>query len=165
GTTYYFKAQAMDFTRNRSAASNEVSAKAGALTPDGFTAVVGNALVTTDDQGIERVVSGNIGGRMWRGQPLPDPTYGFWGPGAYIAVTDLEVYQIDDTTGFSTTDAVNWQDIPNFEISITLDQTAIVLVLMRISAYVLVDPGNSAKGFYRLVYNGSPVRAQAILGG
>src|SRR5690606_7039459 len=92
-------------------------------------------------------------------------TYGFWAPDGYIAVTDLEVYQIDDTTGFSTTDAVNWQDIPNFEISITLDQTAIVLVLMRISAHVLVEPGNSAKGFYRLVYNGSPVRGQAILGG
>src|SRR5690606_1704427 len=87
GNTYYFKAQAMDFARNRSAASNEVSAKAGALTPDGFTAVVGNALVTTDDGGAERVVVGDLSGRIWRGQPLPPGTYGQLLNNGYLRIT------------------------------------------------------------------------------
>src|SRR5690606_11899787 len=85
GDTYYFKAQSVDFARNRSVASNEVSAKAGALTPDGFTAVVGNALVTTDGGGTERVVVGDLSGRIWRGQPLPPGTYGLWTDNGYFS--------------------------------------------------------------------------------
>src|SRR5690606_39544755 len=62
GETYYFKAQSLDFARNRSAPSNEVSARAGSLTPDGITAGVGNALVTTDKTGAARVKTGYICG-------------------------------------------------------------------------------------------------------
>src|SRR5690606_899952 len=87
GDTYYFKAQAMDFARNRSAASNEVSARAGSLTPAGFTAVVGNALVTTDGGGAERVVVGDLSGRIWRGQPLPSGTYGQLLNNGYLLIT------------------------------------------------------------------------------
>src|SRR5690606_31034993 len=84
GTTYYFKAQTMDFARNRSAASNEVIAKAGALTPDGFTAVVGNALVTTDGDGNERIATGDVSGRPWGDDVLPPWTYGIWGDRAAL---------------------------------------------------------------------------------
>jgi len=78
GTTYYFKAQALDFARNRSLPSNEVSARAGSLTPDGFTAVVGNALVTTDGTQ-DRVAVGDVSGKPWGTSVLPTGTYGLWG--------------------------------------------------------------------------------------
>src|SRR5690606_2441015 len=78
GEMYYFRAQSMNFSRTRSAPSNEVSAKAGSLTPDGLTAVVGNALVTTDGTQ-DRVAVGDISGRPWGSGVLAHGTYGLWG--------------------------------------------------------------------------------------
>src|SRR5690606_16856189 len=84
GEMYYFRAQSMDFARNRSAPSNEVSAQAGQLTPDGRTVVMGNALVTTDGEGNERIATGDISGRPWGEDVLPPGTYGIWGDRAAL---------------------------------------------------------------------------------
>src|SRR5690606_7504382 len=111
GDTYYFKAQAMDFARNRSAASNEVSARAGSLTPDGFTAVVGNALVTTDNTGAVRVKTGDISGMPWGSSVLAPGTYGQWGDAAGVYLRGYtRLLQV--ASGFDE-DIVDLSGIPN----------------------------------------------------
>src|SRR5690606_11654078 len=114
------KADAIDVDELSAISADLGTVTAGLVqTPDGRAKFGEGALgsgkhgMLVSDGTQDRVAVGDLSGRIWRGQPLPPGTYGLWAPDGYIAVTDLEVYLIDDTTGFSTTDAVNWQDIPN----------------------------------------------------
>lgn len=93
GTTYYADAQYEDTSGNVSELwSAEKSAVAGKVNPgdldrftdDGRTGISGNAMVTTDSSGLERLVVGNVGGQMYAGNNLPPATYGLWGREAGI---------------------------------------------------------------------------------
>src|SRR5690606_37975172 len=77
------------------------------------------------------------------------------------AVSGAQIYQIDDETGVSTTAVVEYVNIPGFEITLTLEDEALVFVCMRVSAYVTHTTGRIAKGFYYLARNGVRLRGQA----
>jgi len=67
--------------------------------------VAGNAVVTVDGQFNERVVLGDLTGRIYQGQPLPPGTYGLWSNNVFIEGLQLDP-SIEDIDGAHNFDRV-----------------------------------------------------------
>src|SRR5690606_36979540 len=83
------------------------------------------------------------------------------------ALSSLEVIQVFDDTGASTTDYESYVDIPGFAHTFTLDSEAVAVIIMRISGFLYdntepLDEPQRLKGLYYLNLNGARVRGQAL---
>lgn len=80
------------------------------------------------------------------------------------AISNGSIYTINDTTGAYTNYTADYVDIPNFKVTFTLSEPALVLISMRVSIWITVGAttGQNCKALVRMVTNGTPGRGQAI---
>jgi hypothetical protein len=129
-----------------------------------ISAVSGKYLITQDGatqydgSGVKRVHTGHLAGLEWKGQQLPQGTYGFWAPDGRIAVSNSQVYQVDDETGTSTTSAY-FVDVPGMELNLTVSESVLCLLQCSFTGGVVSTGGNYVAAYFRLTSNGSEIPA------
>src|SRR5690606_35332117 len=114
------KADAIDVDELSAISADLGTITAGIVqTPDGRAKFGESALgpgkhgMLVSDGSDDKVVVGDISGRMWRGQPLPAGTYGVWAPDGFIAVSDFKFKAVNDTVG-ELTSSTSWTPITDF---------------------------------------------------